>query len=193
MTFSKSVGLFIIFIAVGLFSYLGVSIGYYPAAIVNADVITARTLEGDLLAAYTYFKNAALVYGVDPNSLDTDASITELKRATLDKLITDKIILEELKNRINKNEFNSIAEKNINNLLEDNDTILEAAEKLYGLDVTAFKKIVLLPQAYKEILEGRMYLENEDFNKWLTEAKKDAWIVILNPNLVWQGGEVKIK
>ena len=64
-------------------------------------------------------------------------------------------------------------------------------ETLYGLSLDEFKERVLRPQAEREILVGRFFLENKSFDDWLKESK--AKIIILMPGLEWNGEKVVIK
>ena len=75
--------------------------------------------------------------------------------------------------------------------MEDNKNIEEAAQKIYGLEFEDFKKIILMPEAYREILEGRMFLNQEDFKKWLDEARTNARVLIFSPRLQWKENSVK--
>jgi hypothetical protein len=192
MSFRNALLLLSIFIAVGFGGLFLVKTGLYPVAIVDFNIITVRNLEKDMLAAYHYFQNALLVYGSDPRLIETLQSKQEIKRAALDKLISDLIVYDELKKRL-KNEFQPLAERKIQQLIQNNRNIEEAVKKIYGLDLEEFKKIVLQPQAYKEILEGRMFLNGEDFNKWLDKAKTRARVAILIPDLQWSDNQVKLR
>ena len=188
MSFRNSIILFVVFMGIGLGSLISVRNGIYPVAVVNSDVITMKSIDKSFSAAYTYYQNALLVYGRDPNELKTTESLMEIKRATLDKLVVDSLILMELKKRVNSQEYTAIAEKNIQNVLDSNQGIEDASKKLYGLDFPDFRQMVLEPQAYREILQGRMFLNNENFDEWLKKARADAFVVILSPSLKWEKG-----
>lgn len=191
MSLKNSVIFFSIFMAVGLGGYVVVRNGFYPMAVVDFDVVFARRMREDLSAAYSYFRNALLVYGSDVQVLETSQSKKEIARAVLDKLITDVLIDRELKHRLKDSELSAIAEKNIQGVVEKNKDIGEAAKKLYGLEFSDFKRLVLAPQARREILEGRMLLNKENFEEWLKDTKTKARVIILYPNLKWENQEVK--
>jgi len=191
MSFKSSIILFIVFMLVGLGSYIFANQGLYPAAIVNLDIVTVKTAEENFFTSNTYYKNALLLYGNDPEVLDSPESQLEIKRATLDKLIIDIIIYNEL-NKIEE-DFYPIANRNIKEFVNKNNNVEEGAKLLYGLDLDEFKKRVLLPQAYREILEGRMFLNNKNFNEWLKNSKANAAVFILLPDLEWTKDGVKIR
>jgi len=191
MSFKKSLILFCSFILFGFGGYFLTRNGFYPIALVNYDFVIEKNVEENSLVAYKYFQNALLLAGSDPGTLDAPQSIMEIKRAALDKLITDALILNELKKRIKEEEFNAIAERNIEKLIENNSDVEGAAQKIYGLKFEDFRRMILMPQAYREILEGRMFLNDENFEKWLDNAKASAWVVILSPKLQWKENSVK--
>ena len=62
---------------------------------------------------------------------------------------------------------------------------------MYGLEWPDFKERVLLPQAYREILEGRMFLNNENFNDWLAKERASARVIVFMPGLKWENGSIK--
>ena len=87
----------------------------------------------------------------------------------------------------------SIADKNVEQYIQNNANISEGAEKIYGLNLADFKSQVLMPQAYKEILQGRMFLNKENFDEWLKNKKSAVRIIILSPDLQWDGSSVKLQ
>ena len=192
MTYKHAIIAFAIIMASGLGAYKAVKIGAYPVAFVDFNLITEKSVQKDFAAAYRYFQNALLVSGSDPRSLETLEARGEIRRATLDKLIGDRLIYGELEARL-KDDFKAIADKNIEQYIQNNKNISEGAEKIYGLSLADFKDQVLLPQAYKEILEGRMFLNKENFNEWLKNKKSGARVIILSPDLQWDGNSVKLR
>jgi len=185
MTYKNSLVLFAIFMAAGFGGYLALQNGFYPAAIVNFNFISAQEMNKTYFVAYRYFQNVLLSSGKDVKELEKRETRVELRRATVNKLITDSLIYQELKRRI-PGEFNAIAEKNINEYIKNNADLEKGAKLLYGIDFSDFKEQILLPQAYQEILEGRMFLNNESFNDWLAKERSQAKIFILLPDLKWE-------
>lgn len=192
MSFKRAVIIFFLFMGFGVTGYSLVRRGIYPVAVVNFDVVTAKDVNENSSIAYTYFQNMLRAYGNDPATLDTAESQLEIRRATLEKLILDKIIYHELTSRINE-DFREIARKNIDQYIENNNNVREGAKLLYGLELSDFKERILLPQAYREILEGRMFLKNEQFDEWLKDSGLNARVLILSPNLQWVEGSVKVR
>jgi hypothetical protein len=191
MSFKKSIAIFALMMSVGIGSYFMVRERLYPAAVVNLGIITEKEVGRDSLAAYNYFKNNLLVSGTDPTVLDTPEYQVEIRRAALDKLISDSLIYKELSSRF-KNDFIDAAERNVGQFISSNENLEMGAKILYGLDLPEFKERILLPQAYREILEGRMFLADEDFENWLTTARSEAKVLIISPIFSWEDGRVVI-
>ena len=192
MSFNRALIAFMLLMAFGISSHSFVGRGIYPVAVVNFDVVTAKQVAEDSRVAYTYFQNTLRAYGNDPSTLDTAESQLEIKRATLEKLILDKIIYQELRQRV-KDDFYAIANQNIDKYVADNQNVTQGAKLLYGLELPDFRNRVLLPQAYREILEGRMFLNNEQFDEWLKDSGSSAQVFILSPELQWVDGSVKVR
>lgn len=180
---------------IGVTSFLAARNGFYPVAIVNFRVITARELNKNYDAAYRYFQNALIFNGRNPQALEDPKAKLEIHRGALEKLIADELIYSELVRRLRKSDFNAVANNKIDQYLKNipEQDLQTAALNLYGLTRDEFRARVLLPQAYQEILQGRVELSNDNFDQWFANTKTAASVIILNPNLEWQGGGVKIK
>lgn len=192
MSFRTSILVFFLLISAGLGSYFALQRGWYPVAIVNFDFITKKDLAEDSVTAYQYFKKDFLARGSDARILDTPESRQEIHRAVLDNLIANALVYQELNRRL-KNEYQVIAENKIEEAIKNNVNLEAGVKAIYGLDFPEFKKRVLLPQAYQEILEGRMFLNNENFSEWLNDSRASANVIILLPNLQWQDSSVKLR
>lgn len=193
MTYKHALILFAVFITTGVGSYVLVKNDYYPVAVVNWKLVTARQLERDFNAAYRYFERALATYGSDSKRLASAEARKEIWRAALDKIIVDILIREELNRRISSSEYQLVANRKIDQFLENNQNVSEAAQTLYGLAIADFRSRLLLPQAYREILEGRMTLNGERFDEWLNKSRRQAKVIILTPDLQWQDDQVKLR
>src|SRR3989344_6998386 len=177
MAYRFFVAIFLIIIGSGLGLYFVIHNGFYPVAFVNFHMISAHNLDQNYNAAIRYFNNALLTYGSNPEILKESESKTEIKRAALNKLIVDWLVFGETKKRLGA-DLDQITEKIISQELT-NPRLEEAVKEIYGLTLEDFKKHVLLAQAYREILEGRMFSEKQDFNKWLENVTQEARVIIL--------------
>ncbi len=193
MSFRRSSITFAILMTIGLLSYRVAWDGLYPLVFVNYSFITGDEVDRNLSLAYDYYRNALTYSGSDPSKLDVPDSYNELKRAVIDEMISREIIMNELKSRVSSREIDEISEKNISAALKEAPQIADGINKLYGLSLADFKEQILIPQARKEILEGRMNLSSQDFNAWLGKARRESWILILSQDFVWDGAKVVLK
>lgn len=191
MTLRRSIIIFAMMMTAGISIYFVVREKLYPAAIVNMGIITEKEVGRDSVAAYNYFRNNLLVSGSDPAVLDSPEYQLEIRRATLDKLIADSLIYRELNSRF-KDDFNAAAERNVGQFVSSNENLAIGAKLLYGLELPEFKERILFPQAYREILEGRMFLSDEDFESWLEVARSEAKVLIMSPIFSWENGRVVV-
>lgn len=191
MTYNRSLILFSVFIAFGMVCFVIARLGFYPVVLVNFKAITAAEIEKNVLVTENYFRNLSLLYGTDSGVLDKTESREELRRATLDRLISGILIYAELNKKVK--DFQSIAENKIKEAISDKGNLEEGIKKIYGLTAAEFKNQVLLPQAYQEILEGRMFLENKNFEEWLKTEKKNSRVIILLSEFAWSDVSVVIR
>ncbi len=176
--------------AIGLFGYKAAWGGFFPLVFVNFLPIYSNEIDRDLSLAYTYYQNAMIYSGGDPTKLESRESYNELKRAVIDEAISREIIYRELESIMGRSEIDEISGRNIEKALDGRADTEEGVEKLYGLNLEDFKAQILLPQARKEILEGRMTLKNLDFNSWLGKTRSESSIMIFSSVFGWDGERV---
>jgi hypothetical protein len=126
----------------------------------------------------------------DLQTLAATSTQKDIKRAVIEKLIENKLIYAEAQKRVG-NDLKEIANQKIQNALKTID-INDAVNKMFGISIENYTEEELLPDAYKEILQGRMDASGEDFNNWLENAKNNAHVFILIPGYYWDGKSVKI-
>ncbi len=167
----------------------------YPAALVNYQIIAVRDFYADYRASMAYYKNALDVYNEkDSAALESDEVKLEIQRAVLENLIEDILINEELKSQIGSVNLDKIVDRKIEESV-GGQKIQEAVETLYGLSFKEFRKRVLVPQAKREILEGRLFLQNPpaEPDEFLRKLKSKIRVLIFLPDFEWNGKEVIIK
>ena len=191
MTFKSSILIFLALMVSGFAVFIAARNGVYPVALVNSQIISARDLEKDYNAALRYFHNAILTYGSDPAILEKEDSKKEIRRATLNKLVTDILISQEAEKRLGR-ELSDVTEKIISQNL-NSQNLEKAVSEIYGLGLEDFKKQILVSQAHREILEGKMFANKENFDQWLADASGKARVVILLPDFSWDGKQVVVK
>lgn len=165
----------------------------YAAAFVNFNAISVESFENDFEAAFVYYEKALKTYNQgDAAVIESEEVKKEIQRAVLEKLIGNSIVHRELLARMSKKELESVIENKIGKIEEKSREIEEGIKDLYGFSLEDFKSRVLTPMAEQEILEGRLFLENKNFDEWLKEEKAKARVIILISGFKWEDGQVKL-
>ena len=172
----------------GLGGYYLVHFGYYPVAFVNSKMILARSMNNDFVAAYQYYGNVLGAQGTDVKS---EGFKRELHRQLLNRAI-DNILIGGGLETIVGNDLAQLVENKLSAPNLKSKELADSVESLYGLSLPEFRELVLVPQAEREILEGRLTLQKKELSDWLTEARGLARVWILLPNLSWNGKEVVV-
>ncbi|NCO15466.1 hypothetical protein COW77_00045 [Candidatus Wolfebacteria bacterium CG18_big_fil_WC_8_21_14_2_50_39_7] len=179
--------LFVIVIAIVVF----ISTQSYPVALVNWRLITLKSFKKDSGIAVHYYQKMLETYDRNQTPVFHSPEIQrEIERAVLEQLIKNSLIRQELEKQMKSGELKKMVDNKVQEVLKGKDVGKEI-ETLYGLSLDEFKERVLRPQAEREILVGRFFLENKSFDDWLKESK--AKIIILMPGLEWNGEKVVIK
>ncbi len=162
----------------------------YPIALVNLHFITLDSFEKDYMAAISYYRNLLKTYDKNQTPvLESPEIQQEISRAVLERSVESIIIHQELKKQLKANDLQKIVDNKIQEVLKGKD-IEKQVKTLYGLSMGDFKERILKPEAEREIITGRFFLENKNFEDWLKDAKKQAQVVILLSNLRWDGSGV---
>ncbi|MDD5430781.1 MAG: hypothetical protein PHP03_00955 [Candidatus Pacebacteria bacterium] len=187
MKFKKIIAITVVVIAgIGFL----ISQGYYPVAIVGSDIISAAAVKKNGDVALRYFHALNTING-SSEDLNTPEVLKEIKRGMISQLIEDNIIYDKAKELVGK-DLSGIADKKVNDVLSQAGA-KDMAEEVYGISLGDFSRYVLYPQAYREIVEDRIFLGGGDFNAWLSEAKKNSKVTILLSSFAWKDGDVALK
>lgn len=185
----KYVGLLIAVMAVFL-AFLYIT-KLYPVAIVNGDYITARNYEVNLDVAVNYAKGIAGDKAENQEMIESVEFKKETQRSVLESLVEARLISDYLDKNIKAKDLKAIIENKIKSAIGGKD-VAKGIAKLYGLSVSDFEKLVLIPQAKYEIIEGRFMIENKNFSEWIKEAKQTAKVTIYISGFKWGVNGVEI-
>jgi hypothetical protein len=163
--------------------------GYYPVVFVGLEPIFARDYNKNYSASMNYYDKALETYTKDSQILQADEAKRELKRAVLDNLVENILINRELKRELNHDDLKILIEKKMGEI-SDSRVVGEATETLYGFSLDEFKKLVLGPQARKEILDDRLFLAGIDLGEKMKSVRSQAKVMIFLPGFEWKNGEV---
>lgn len=170
-----------------------ISFKFYPIVFVNWQPIFYADFSKNYKAALIYYENVVTTYNKDNADIINSLEVRdEIKRAGIESLIENILILNELKEIFSNSELKNQISKNVSTVINGKD-IKKEIETLYGLSSEEFIEYFLEPQARREILEARLRMENINFNEWLKSAKFQANVTIFFPGFEWKDGTVIIK
>ncbi|MST04109.1 MAG: hypothetical protein EXS49_00880 [Candidatus Pacebacteria bacterium] len=179
------------FLGFGMLMYYLTISGNYPIAYIDGDLISQKSYGEYLVSAVHYYSEASKVENNGEEIKDFASYIPEIKRSILDKIISDSIIESKLQDMLG-DDLNSMVNKKVEPAAQ-NDKFSQYVSSLYGISFERVKAIVLEPQARQEILEGRLSLQNLNFNDWISDSKKIANIHLFINGLKWDGSAVAFR
>jgi hypothetical protein len=183
---SKPLKIILVVVFVAFILAVLISAGYYPIAIVNGNFITAHQFRINYGAAYNYYQKAAKLY----NSTST-FNVNNFQAAIFSQLVDNVLIENELKKELGGN-FNLVLNNKLKDINESQNLEKEVTQ-IYGVNYSTFKQEVFIPEAEKDILTGRLFLNGQKLDDWLKNARNSAHIIVLSPNFYWDGQEMKSK
>lgn len=169
-----------------------IRLGFYPVAVVNSTLVSARTFQESVASANHYFEQVLKTKPEGSDKIKPRELTREIRRATLDKMIENVLVYEALTEDAG-NDLPAMVEARIDSLNIKTADFEKAVGTLYGLTRERFRTLVLVPQARQEILASRVSGEAEDLSDWLKARRKKAVVYILARDLYWNGTEVLIK
>jgi hypothetical protein len=175
---------FIMVAAIAVGAVFVVRAGYYPVALVDGDFLLARDLWSQYHVVRTYDEHARALSGAT-----STVSRAALERAVLGVMIETALVHRAIRAEVGVEAERLVAER-ADGFLGDAE-LLQAARAVYGTDAVAFRRMVLVPQAEREMLTGMLFLRGTRWEDWLEKAKREARVRIFAPGLRWEGGEVR--
>lgn len=166
------------------------AIGWYPMALVNGRVIWASSFRTYVASALAYQQAARDTYAASSTLLSASAQGEQrLGAVALDELIEQKLLEEGLDKLVGEHAGNLVDNK-VDDLLKE-PQLPGASRALFQLDPSSFVRIILRPQAMREVISGRVYLDGKTLEQWVEDARKDARVRILSSSYRWDGGQVQ--
>ncbi|MBI2021229.1 hypothetical protein HYS99_01810 [Candidatus Giovannonibacteria bacterium] len=154
-----------------------------PALKINGEVVSMAEFNKVLTAIET-FENA----GKSGNN----ESRTDIKKRALENIIESKLL--DIALRTANARLEEQSEILLQGAIKENSSasLTEAGQKLYGLTLEDFKKIVLLPQAKKDALLDHYKNDPQELNRILDIIQKNTAVKIYYPGYSWENGEVTV-
>ncbi len=182
--------LFLVVVMSGLVIVFLATTGRYPIAFVNGDVITLRRLVQNYQAATLYYEGALKVYGAD-RDVAQYAEAQDIETAVFTQLVEASLVAKGAREEAGRDLPRLVDEKV--KRYDGDASLREAAESVYRMWFGDFKREVLVPQAKRDVLAGRLYLKGETFDAWLENAKRSANVVVLSNRFYWDGEKIGIR
>ena len=102
----------------------------------------------------------------------------------IDDKITEKEGMEVVKN------LGELSQKRMNDTLAAQGDMSSAVKAVYGLSLNDFKRLILKPQARRDVLSVFLASQNLDYAEWLNQKKEQASVKIFFGPFSWNGKEL---
>lgn len=184
---------FLFLSAILLTAFLAISItGFYPVALVDGSPIFYRAWR-KAEDASRRFANAELARrGARPINFAAEgnaAFLLEGRKETLAALMEDAIITREGERYMD--DFSGRSEAHMAEALRSAPNLKRAVASLYGISYDDFKKLVLLPQARRDVLSEELESQGLNFDEWARDAKRRARVRLLFVPFHWNGERIE--
>ena len=163
------------------------SIDLYPIATVNGSPVSARRFWKNYRAAGVYYENALKTYGPENKEMN-GVPLAELEAQVLDRLVESELLRKGAEQEVG-GDLDYLVSSKLSRLESDQD-LRQASEALYKMSYDDFRSEVLVPQAVRDVLAGRLYLKGENIEEWTLAARKSAEVTILSKKFEWDGEKV---
>ncbi len=174
-------------ILAGLLLIFLVSFNFYPILVVDGSPISARRFWKNYRAASFYEDNLIKTYGQNSDA------VKPVSGKDLETLVLNQLVEAELVSKGAKREAGGDLEYLVSGKVQKYDESRDlkgAAVSLYGMSYPDFREEVLVPQAERDILAGRLYLRGESIDDWLAREKQAAQVAVFSKNFRWDGGKI---
>ena len=183
---------FIVGAVIVSFALAVLAFGWYPIAIVDGSVIWTSSFRSYLASAVSYQQAARDTYGASASSTPLVTALEEgeasLGALALDDLVGQKLVSQGLDDLVGESADRLVALKLAAYL--ENPQLAGASRALFQLDPAAFTSAVLKPQAAREVLAGRVFLDGKTTDSWSLDARKEASVRMLSSSYRWDGEKV---
>ncbi len=181
----------IIFAAfVGIFGiiYFASVFNLYPVASVNGEMIWAGDLQKHVAAAMHYYEKASKnAPAAEKEKLADPKFLVELRRVSLDALIENEVVEAGFL------ALGKQGEEDLSRMIGNttsSQALAPAISELYGLSPSDFTRLILVPQAQRNILSSSLILQKVSLNDWILQKRKAADVSIFLASYQWQDGEL---
>lgn len=180
-----------IFTLVIMGATVAVTTGFYPVAFAGMRPIFYRTLMSLQQGMTHYLVMQAKSAGeeFDPSVSEHADFLSTIKKDSLTLLIEDAIIVSEGRKLIE--DFDAAAKSKGEEASKNAKNLAKSIEFAYALTRKEFNKLILMPQARRDVVRRHLEEKNQTFDEWLKDAKKLKRIRILFVPYEWDGEGVR--
>ena len=175
-----------------IIAFACMAMGIYPVAIVNGSPILARTWKQAEAAAIQFMQATMVSSGkapIDFGQPENARILLQARKDALLALIENKLVAKE--GDAVMNNFDMRAQERVESAVRESVNLKEGVALLYGLDFNAFRDLVLLPQARRDLLRETFEKKKQDFFRWFSALKTNARVRLLFTPFSWDGERVK--
>lgn len=170
-----------------------IAFGAYPIATVNGKVIWTASFRSYLSSAVSYQQASRETYGASATSTPLLTALeqgeTSLGAAALDDLVEQALVEQGLESLVGENAPRLVAAKL--STYRDKPELAGASRALFQLDPESFSSAILAPQASREVLNGRLFIDNDNVDEWLTHRRREAQVRVWFSPYAWNGEAVQ--
>lgn len=182
-----------------------VSFGYYPIALVNGTSITSHDYQRQLDSSSAYRDALAATYPLGQAANELAASSTasstatplvllrgdDLGAAVLDTLVENILVHEAVTEGVDAGADRIVADKVA--FYRANNEIARASTILLGISPEVFTATILVPQAEREVLASKLFLQGTTLEQWLRDQRMQARVRVLSSTFRWDGAAIRIR
>lgn len=164
-----------------------ISFDFYPILMVNGSAVSVSRFSKNYRAASLYQNNLIKTYGLG------QSQIQPLSGKDLEALILSQLVEKKLVDAGVRREVGDDLEYLLLGKIQKYDESRElksAVMSLYGMSYADFREEILVPQAERDVLAGRLYLRGENVDDWLAREKKSAKVIVFSKRFRWNGEKI---
>ena len=161
--------------------------GVYPVLVVGSRIVSAQEFQKQYNAALLYVDNAKKVYGESKIRPMTQGDI---KQSVLQGFVEASLVHDGASAEVGAGNLAGIVSQKIANLGDIGKLDNELAA-IYGLHEKDFEAAVLIPQAEKDILTGRLFAKGTSYDDWLRSTESHTRVYLFVSGFKWNGTTVQ--
>jgi|GEM_PF-2021523 len=178
---------------IALSAFLAVlAFGFYPIVIVNGSPVWASSFRSYLASAVSYQQTARETYGASATSTPLITALEEgdgaLGALALDDLVGQRLVDQGLEDLVGDNAYRLVSVKLA--AYSENPQLAGASRALFQLDPQAFTSAILAPQAAREVLAGRLFIDRKTVEDWSLDRRKASRVRVLSSSYRWDGERI---